>query len=108
MSNLPPRIPFHQRFIEAVESGEKRFTLRVDPGYTLEAGKEAWLMDYRGNKIRTARICLVAHVPLSWIPHWQFQGHREYDSSDDLIEELEEYYPDTYLDPDTPITVIGW
>lgn len=67
------------------------------------------LVDGDRVQIRTAICTLNAEVPAAWIPQWKFGNqHREYDSLDELIEEMAEYYPDNDIDGDTPITVIGW
>ena len=102
------QIPFHPRFTEAIEEGQKRFTLRLDPGYDPHPGQRLSLVDENRDIISRATCTLNAQVPAGWIPHWRFQGHREYDSLDELAEELAEYYPDAELDGDTPITVIAW
>ena len=103
------QIPFHPRHTDAISSGTKRFTLRLDPGYDPHPGQALELVDGDRVRITTAICTLNAQVPASWIPQWKFGSqHREYDSLEALIEELEEYYPDHDIDQDTPITVIGW
>lgn len=107
-SQARTQIPFHERHITRIEHGVKQFTLRVDPGYSLDAKEEVELVDHRREPITTARITLVAQVEAHWIPHWDFDGHRNYRTTEELIEELAEYYPDADLDRNTLITVIGW
>lgn len=102
------QIPFHPRHTEAIEEGQKRFTIRVDPGYDPEPGHRLELVDGDRERIRVVHCRLNAQVPAGWIPGWKFEGHREYDSFDELHQELSEYYPDHDIDGDTPITVIGW
>ena len=101
-------IPFHPRHTERIEEGTKRFTLRLDPGYDPSPGDSLELVDGDRDRITTARCRLKAEVPAGWIPEWQFEGHRNYGSFDELHDELAEYYPDHDIDGDTPITVIGW
>lgn len=103
------QIPFHPRHRNAIAQGRKRFTLRLDPGYDPHPGQGLELVDGDRDRITTATCTLYAEVPAQWIPHWRFGNqHREYDSLDELIDELAEYYPDHDIDGDTPITVIGW
>ena len=107
-SQARTQIPFHERHVTAVRNGVKRFTLRVDPGYDVQPLDEVDLVDQDRELITEAQIDLVAPVPAHWIPHWEFDGHRNYRTTAELIEELQEYYPDTDLERNTLITVIGW
>lgn len=103
------QIPFHPRHRNDIAQGRKRFTIRVDPGYDPHPGQFLKLVDGDRQVIETAMCRLNAQVPAQWIPHWKFGNqHREYDSLEELKEELAEYYPDAEIDGDTPITVIGW
>lgn len=102
------QIPFHPRFSEAVAEGSKRFTIRLDPGYHPEPGDAMELVDGDRETLAVVHCRLNATVPAGFIPSWQFDGHREYATFDELASELAEYYPDADLTPNTPITVIGW
>lgn len=102
------QIPFHPRFEDEVASGMKRFTIRWNYQRDIQPGDTLVLVDGDRERLKVANCSLMATVPAGFLPSWQFDGHRDYTTFAELQEELEEFYPDAVIDPNTPLTVIGW
>lgn len=108
MSDLV-HLTFHPDHREAILNGVKRATLRYQPDELPSVGepfvlKEADTRDYLG----TAVCIEYGYESIDWIVKQPILGHRAYASERECIRELERYYPDAELTPETCLDIVYW
>lgn len=98
-------LSFASSFEETLKSGEKtqtiRFNLQEKPsvGETLDAVLDT------GNVIGEVTITDIEDMEVSEVPNRSLEGHRNYDSSEEVIAHLGEYYHDT-ITPESTVTLM--
>jgi len=105
------RMKFHPNHRERILNGVKRATLRydADPDDLPGVGepfvlKEAETRDYLGTAVCIER----GYESIDWIVKRPILGHRAYASERECIRELERYYPDAELTPETCLEIVYW
>jgi len=101
-------LTFANKHCEAIESGKKTVTFRhaADPH---PVGSALVLLDEDGDLIGEATVGLRQHVPLcDIVENREYAGHETYESVDEAVSQLSDYYPDKQITGSTWIDVIGW
>ena len=101
-------LTFANEHRESIESGEKTVTFRhaADPH---PVGSTLVLLDEDGDLIGEATVGLRQHVPLcDIVENREYAGHETYESVDEAVAVLSDYYPDKQIGASTWIDVIGW
>ena len=101
-------LTFANEYREAIEADEKTVTFRhsADPH---PVGSTLVLLDEDGDLIGEATVALRQHVPLcDIVENREYAGHETYESVDEAVSKLSDYYPDKQISASTWIDVIGW
>lgn len=86
--------------------GEKSVTIRYDFDHDFNRGDIVDLVNQNGHKLTEAKIVTQCELRADWISFADFEGHRRYTTTGELLEELSEYYPDAHLHPKVVLDVI--
>lgn len=100
---------FHPDHRERILNGVKRATLRYEPDDLPNIGEpfvleEAETLDYLGTAICIER----GYESIDWIVRDPILGHRAYASERECINDLQQYYPDAELTPETCLEIVYW
>lgn len=102
-------LEFDSKHIEPILSGEKTVTLRVGlDASDYPVGSPLAFVDEGGDLFAEAEVVDRGYTTVEMAAKMQFDGHRDYESADELIEELSEYYPDEEIGPATKIEIVEW
>ncbi|GAB3669615.1 hypothetical protein GCM10028856_17560 [Halopiger thermotolerans] len=101
-----PQIRFDDRHVDPIMDGEKTVTIRYDFEHEFEQGDLVDLVNQNGHKLTTAKIVTQCELRADWIAFADFEGHRRYTTTGELLEELSEYYSDANLHPKIVLDVI--
>lgn len=106
----PIHLTFDPIHVEPILAGTKTATLRYDFERDVATGDELLFVNAESEAtFARAFVSIFGIVTVRWFvegPHWE--GHRSYQSTEELLEELAEYYPDADLGPRTELTLIRW
>ena len=104
-----PTLKFADEHVDAILAGEKTATIRLDlVGDALPEGEPFQLADESGDPFARAVVENRSWTTVAMAAKIEFDGHRRYEDSDELIEELEEYYPDHDIDWSTTVELVYW
>lgn len=103
-----PYIRFDDGFVRPILAGEKRVTARVDFERYLSVGDTIGLEDSDGEPFATATVEVVARMPVYVFAKSNLDGHATYDTVDECVAALSEYYPKKAIEPTTTLTVVKW
>lgn len=101
-------VKFSNEHIRPILDGEKRLTVRYGFDKELTVRNEFNLLDEDGRRFGVAEVDLIAEMTARQFYHQKMEGHRVYGGFDEFREEMNRYYPDATIEPDTVLTVIGW
>lgn len=104
---------FDESFADAIDDGEKTITIRYDPGKELyqALSPPGSVLDMRtdtGHPIGFAYVDWRVRASASTIAGVEWDGHRDYDSVDELLDELSGYYPAAAIRPTSALTAVGY
>ena len=103
-----PTLAFAEEHIEPILAGRKTATLRLDLDPPLRHGQRFQLVDEDGERFASSIVSDRGYESIDWIVKLGIDGHRDYDSEAELIEEMEQYYPDAELTPETCLDIVYW
>lgn len=104
-----PVLKFDNSHIDAIIDGKKTVTIRLDlVGSQLREGELFLVGDEDGDPVAEAVVENRSWTTVSTAAKMSFDGHREYEDSDELIEELEQYYPEHDIDWSTSVELVYW
>lgn len=104
-----PTLKFAEEHIQPILGGKKTVTLRLDVDYeAFKIGRRFHLCDEDGDRFATAYVDDRGYTTVEMAAKMDFDGHRSYRSTDELLEELRGYYPDEEIGPNTKLEIIYW
>lgn len=103
MSN---HITFNSRHIPAIKSGDKTKTIRPAAQTYPDVGERFDLVDGDGDKFGESVVESKEIWTARGIVHGSIDGHRNYNTLEELRTEMQEYYPDIAISSTTPFWVI--
>ncbi|AAM88749.1 ASCH domain-containing protein [Natrialba phage PhiCh1] len=101
-----PEIKFDDRHVDAIMDGEKTVTIRYEFEHEFEQGDVINLLNQNGHKLTTAKAVTQFELRADWVSFADFEGHRRYTTTGELLDELAEYYPGEPIGPETVLDVI--
>ncbi|MFC6720943.1 hypothetical protein ACFQGT_00150 [Natrialbaceae archaeon GCM10025810] len=103
-----PTLKFADRHVQPILGRRKTATIRYDLEHTLRIGECVHLCDESGDRFASAIVSDTGYESAQWIADRGIDGHRSYRSVDELLAELETYYPDADLTPETCLDIVYW
>lgn len=104
-----PQLKFAEEHIEPILAGSKTMTIRRDIEFEdSQIGRRIHLCDENGERFATAIIDDRGYTTVNMAAQMRFDGHRNYRSADELLDELHGYYPDEELDEQSTVELIYW
>lgn len=101
------RLKFASEHVDPMLAGRKWATIRHDLDIDLSPGDRVALVDAgREEVFARATVGDIYHVDAEFIVDADFEGHRSYRSTAELLSELRRYYPDAELTPSTRLSFI--
>lgn len=105
----PPTLKFASEHVNPILAGRKTLTIRLaDPDDLPEIGDRVHLCDESGDRFATAIVDDRGYTTVEMAARMAFDGHRSYRDTDELVAELEGYYPDESIDPNTRVELVYW
>lgn len=98
-------ISFVNKFVEEILNNAKTETIRFNLNRKPTINSVVDAINQNGDVFAEIRIIDVYDVKVKELPNINFEGHRNYKSTDDAIEHLNEYYHDT-ITPESYVTII--
>lgn len=104
-----PRLKFADKHIEPILKGQKTLTIRrdIEPG-EFDIGHRIHLCDSEGERFASAIIDDRGYTSINMAAKMVFDGHRSYRDGEELLAELESYYPEQDLDLNSHVELIYW
>lgn len=99
------RISFATKFLMPIREHDKTSTLRFNLNEIPETGSIVQAITYEGDIIGDIRIIGIETLQVKDVPNREFKGHENYETVDEVITSLNEYYHDT-ITPDSDLTLI--
>lgn len=103
----PLVMKFHPSRVPKVLSRLEWMTWRYDPP-PVRCGQLFVMQTVDGHPFAKSPVEMVAEMPARVAFEYDFEGHRSYQSLDQMLSRFQRYYPDTDLKPETPLKVIAW
>lgn len=107
-SKLIPQLKFANKHVEPILKGKKTATLRVGLDEDLPIGARFQLCNENGYRFASAIVDDRGYTTVDMAARMDFDGHRNYRSPEDLVEELEGYYPDEEIGEQTRVEIVYW
>lgn len=104
----PPTIAFDDDHVEPILAGEKTVTIRYEFEHDLTPMERVRLVTTDGEAFATARVTTQCELRADWVASGVFSGHRTYTTTQDLLDELADYYPDAEFRPGTVLNVLAF
>jgi len=101
-------LSFIPKFKSKILDREKRLTVRLEPSEVPDKDEEMVLQTNWDDQFARATTDWVKIMSIEQFANREWEGHKNYKDSDDMITCLSYYYPDSVLVPSTEITVIGF
>lgn len=103
------KLKFDNKHIPQILSGEKTVTLRVGMGSDeFREGDPIMFCDEEGDFFAEAEVKDRSYTTVAMAARMDWDGHTDYDSADQLLDQLQGYYPDEDISPDTRLEIIEW
>lgn len=103
------RLSFKHKFVRDILSGEKWLTARLWEEEPWAEGDEIELVETRHYDVfAQGRIDWIETFTVEDFVQHNWEGHRNYDSCEEFIEEMEKYYADVEIDKNSEIFLIGF
>lgn len=102
-----PTLKFAEEHIEPILAGRKTATLRLDMD-PIQIGQRVHLTDEDGERFATAIVSDRGYDSIEWLQRAGVEGHRDYGSVGEMIDAMQEYYPDAEIGPQTCLDVVYW
>lgn len=99
---------FADKHVDAILGGRKTLTFRLATENSPNIGDRLRLLDESGERFASVPVADVGYISVETAAHENIDGHRTYRSTDELIEELEGYYPDEEITPETMLDIVYW
>lgn len=88
-------IKFRPALIEPILKGEKHSTFRLFDDKNLQVGDIVELLNWETKEsFAKAQLIKVYEKPLGHLSSEDFEGHKQYDSTEEMIESFRKYYGD--------------
>lgn len=100
------RLTLAETHVDPTLTGAKTLTARYEFEREYHEGLLLFLQTPDDTVFATARVDRVVQMSVEDFVNAQFSGHQTYDSTDELLAELERYYPSATLSAETRLTVI--
>lgn len=103
-------VKFDPKFTELIRDGKKTSTIRYWNNLRLLPGEPFVAKEDTEEEeiIENLTVEDVEQRPAWHIVEHGVEGHRDYDSVEELIEELEDYYPEADITEDTILQIPKW
>lgn len=98
-------LSFADKFKEPILSGEKTQTLRFNLQEKPSAGEDLEAVTQSGDHFADIVITSIEDLQVQEVPDREFAGHRDYETTQEVIDALNEYYHDT-ITPTSTVTLI--
>lgn len=103
------QLKFDDKHIMPILNGEKTVTLRIGmESGDFEEGSPILFCDEGGDWFAEAGVVDRGYTTVEMAAKMDWDGHRNYDGVDELLEELRSYYPDEEIGPNTKLEIIEW
>ena len=103
------QLKFADEHIVPILNGEKTMTLRVGLDSTdFKQARPISFCDTDGALFAEAAVEDRGYTTVEMAANMHLEGHRNYDGTDELLEELKSYYPDNDIDANTRVDIIRW
>lgn len=102
-----PTLKFAEEHIQPILRGQKTATLRLDMDL-IQIGQRVHLVDEDGVRFATVVVSDRGYESIEWLQRAGVDGHRDYDSVEEMIEAMQRYYPDADIGPQTCLDVVYW
>lgn len=99
---------FVPKFKSKILNGEKWLTVRFDPSEVPDEGEEMVLQTNWDGQFARSTADWVKTMSIKQFASKEWDGHKDYENSEDMIACLSYFYPDSVLLPSTEITVISF
>lgn len=102
-------LPFAEEHVAPILEGRKWQTIRVGLDDQIRPGDLLKLVEAdNGILFATAKADRVVRAPAEWIASQEWEGHRNYRTTGQLLDHLREYYPEAYLSPQRNLSLIAF
>ncbi|ELZ84416.1 hypothetical protein C453_12756 [Haloferax elongans ATCC BAA-1513] len=101
------KLNFADKHIDAILGGRKTLTYRITDDVP-RTGERVQLIDESGERFASVHIADTGYITVEQAARENIDGHRTYRSTAELIDELEGYYPDEEITPETTLEIIYW
>lgn len=98
---------FAEEHADRILSGQKKLTLRVGE-VDVEVGDRFEMVTAGGERIASAVVSRRGYTTADMAVRMHFDAHRNYDTVNELLNELAEYYPDEDLHDQTTLEIVRW
>jgi len=101
-------LKFADKHIQPILGGQKTATLRLDLDGRYPIGDRLVLCDADGERFASAFIDDRGWTTVNMAAEMDIDGHRRHGGVDELIAELENYYPEEHVRPETKVEIVYW
>lgn len=103
------RLKFAEEHVEPILKGQKEATIRVaDRDELPSIGDRVHLCDGDGECFATAIVDDRGWTTVDMAARMDIDGHRSYRDAEELLDELERYYPDEGLGEQSQVELVYW
>ena len=99
-------LKFHDDYVDRIVEEEKRTTWRMGPHNNPSPGEQVNLLSDDKGIFGYAEVVWVKQVKISDLSEEDKKWHESYDDIDDIINTLQEFYPNTKIAPSSTVNVI--
>lgn len=103
-----PRLKFADKHKDRILKGEKTATIRIALEHEFPIGERFHLCDEDGERFASAIVEDREYTTVEMAARMDFDGHRNYRSTDELVEELREYYPNEQIGEQSRVELVYW
>lgn len=105
----PATLKFADEHVDPILKGQKTVTFRLDLDYEeFQTGRRFHLCDEDGERFASAIVEDRGYTTAREAANIDWDGHRNYQGVDDLLNALREYYPEEDLDESTKLEIVYW
>lgn len=99
-------LKFANKHVDSILSEEKRTTWRIDHHGVVKSGDLIALLDGDHNNFGIAEVIWCKNTRVSELSEEDMKYHESYNTTEEIIDALNEYYPDLDIVPATRVVVM--